>query len=180
MPRDGRLARIMDIGCAIGELACELKRRFPDAEVWGSDISAPMVRYAHYRAAAQNLAVHFVQKAGEDLDDLPAGAFDLVTVHILFHEVPLAVTKRTIANVFRLLRPGGTFWVSDFPTLGHDPHGLHYDGFLGAIDSADNSEPYAPDFVRANVEELLTAAGFVLRYTAPADINRHGRVCDKP
>ena len=179
-PRDGRVERIMDIACSVGKLTCALKARFPQAEVWGSDISAPMVRYAHYRAIEQGQTVHFLQKAAEDLDALPADHFDLVTVHILFHEVPTPVVDRTIANVYRLLRPGGTFWISDFPSLGNDPHGLHYTNLLGAIDSADNSEPYAPEFVRSNVEAKLQKAGFRLRYENPADMNVHGRVCDKP
>jgi SAM-dependent methyltransferase len=180
MPLDGKVRKIMDIGCSIGQLTCEIKRRFPEAEVWGSDISAPMVRYAHYRAAEQRLEVHFRQIAAEHLDQLPAGSFDLVTAYILFHEVPLWVTRRTIANVFRLLRPGGTFWISDFPTAGTDPEGLDYTGFLAAIDSADNSEPYAPDFVRCGVEGLLEQAGFTLRYPPGPGIRDHGRVCDKP
>ncbi|MDX2224681.1 MAG: class I SAM-dependent methyltransferase, partial [Rhodospirillaceae bacterium] len=180
LPLDGRAARIMDIGCAIGELACELKRRFPDSEVWGSDISAPMVRYAHYRAAVQNLDVHFIQKAAEDLDELPAASFDLVTVYILFHEVPRPVVDRTLANVFRLLRPGGTFWITDFPTLDDQTVGMKYTDFLGAIDSADNSEPYAPEFVTSRLEERLAKVGFKLRYPDRAEIGVHGRVCDKP
>jgi len=181
-PLDGKVLRIMDMACSIGQLTCELKRRFPCAEVWGSDISAPMVRYAHYRAVEQKLDVHFVQKAAEDLDDLPAGHFDLITVHILFHEVPLQIVDHAIANAFRLLRPGGTFWISDFPTQGDEPEvdGLNYAGFLAAIDSADNSEPYAPDFVRCKIEDRLVAAGFRLRYHASADILTYGRVCDKP
>ena len=180
IPKDGKVVRIMDIACSIGQLTCELKRRFPDADVTGSDISAPMVRYAHYRAREQNLDVNFLQKAAEDLDELPSDSFDLVTVHILFHEVPTPVVDRTIANVYRMLRPGGTFWVSDFPTLGLNPKGLNYTNFLGSIDSADNSEPYAPEFVRSNIEDKLRRLGFTLRYEDPADILVYGRVCDKP
>ena len=179
-PRDGRVEQVMDIACSVGKLTCALKERFPEAEVWGSDISAPMVRYAHYRAIEQGLAVNFLQKAGEDLDELREKQFDLVTVHILFHEAPTPVVDRTIANVYRMLRPGGTFWISDFPTLGNDPEGIHYTNLLGAIDSADNSEPYAPEFVRSNIEKKLRKTGFTLRYEKPADINAYGRVCDKP
>jgi len=179
-PVDGNVSRIMDIGCGAGQLTCEVKRRFSHAEVWGSDISAGMVRYAHFRAIQLGLEVHFLQKAAEDLDELGEGQFDLVTHHLLFHEVPLPVVDQTIKNVFRLLRPGGTFWFNDFPTLGNDPKGLHYTGMLGALDSADNSEPFAPEFTRCNVEQRLKDAGFKLRYEDPADIKVHGRVCDKP
>jgi ubiquinone/menaquinone biosynthesis C-methylase UbiE len=178
-PHDEVVARIMDIACSAGKLTCQLKRRFPGAEVWGSDISAPMVRYAHYRAIQENLDVHFIQKAAEDLDELPAEHYDLVTVHILFHEVPTPVVDRTIRNVYRMLRPGGTFWISDFPTLSGKYKGLKYTNLLGAIDSADNSEPYAPEFVRSNIEGKLEKVGFRLRYTDPDDMYVHGRVCDK-
>lgn len=180
IPQDGKVERIMDIACSEGKLTSALKDRFPEAEVWGSDISAGMVRYAHYRAVEEGKDIHFLQKAAEDLDELEPEQFDLITFFLLFHEVPLPVVDKTIENCFRLLRPGGTLWFSDFPTLGNDPDGLHYDGMLGALDSADNSEPYAPEFVRSNVEQRLKDAGFVLRYENPKDINVHGRVCDKP
>lgn len=180
VPLDGKVDRIMDIACSEGKLTSQLKKRFPGSEVWGSDISAGMVRWAHYRAVEERLDIHYLQKAAEDLDELEPEQFDLVTFFLLFHEVPMPVVRRTIKNVFRLLRPGGTLWFRDFPTLGDDPDGLHYDGMLGALDSADNSEPFAPEFVRSNVEELLVEAGFKLRYPDPADMNVHGRVCDKP
>lgn len=180
VPLDGKVERVMDIACAIGQLSCEIKRRFPDAEVWGSDISAHMVRYAHYRAREQNLDVHFMQKAAEDLDELPENSHDLVTAHILFHEAPTPVVDRAIANVFRMLRPGGTFWISDFPSLSKDSKGLNYTNFLGTIDSADNSEPYAPEFVRSHIEDKLRRQGFRLRFEDPADLIVYGRVCDKP
>lgn len=180
VPLDGNAARIMDVACSEGKLTCALKRKFPESEVWGSDISAGMVRYAHYRAVEEGLEIHFLQKAVEDLDELEEGQFDLITFFLLFHEVPLPIMDRAIRNFYRLLRPGGTLWFSEFPTLGHDPDGLHYDGMLGALDSADNSEPFAPQFVRSDVEKRLIDAGFKLRFDKPEDIKRHGRVCDKP
>ncbi len=179
-PKDGKVERIMDLACSVGRLTCQLKLRFPDAEVRGSDISAPMVRYAHHRAIEQGVDAHFLQKASEDLDELPENHFDLATVHILFHEVPTPVVDRAIANVYRMLRPGGTFWISDFPTLSDDPKGLNYTNFLGSIDSADNNEPYAPEFVRSNIEDKLRKLGFTLRFEDPEDIGVYGRVCDKP
>jgi len=176
-PKDGQVNRILDIGCAIGQLPCELKRRFPTAEVWGIDVGAPMLRYAHLRAVEQELDVNFAQMLCEDMD-FPDNHFDLVTAHLLFHELPVPVIRHTIAEVLRVLRPGGTFVIWDFPT--NTPQEQRFALYSLMFDSADNGEPYSTDFVYSHVEQLLKAAGFSLRSEAPQDIQRHGRVCDKP
>src|SRR5207244_8188425 len=51
VPADNKVRRILDLGTSIGQYATALKDRFPDAEVWGLEVGAPMVRYAHMRAA---------------------------------------------------------------------------------------------------------------------------------
>lgn len=176
-PRDGKVRRTLDLGTSIGQLPCEMKRLYPDAEVWGIDIGAPMVRYAHLRAVEQGLDVNFAQMATEHLQ-FPDGHFDLVTAHLLFHEIPREIAAATIAEAFRVLRPGGTFVIWDFPSS--DPAKNRYAGFMRTLDAADNGEPYSVQFVTGNVERMMTDAGFALRYTAPADIHAHGRVGDKP
>lgn len=176
-PQDGNVERVMDIGCAIGQFSCALKQRFPDAEVWGTDIGAPMVRYAHHRAAKQGLDVHFAQMASENLN-FPDNHFDLMTAHLLFHELPLPVIKQTLAEAFRVLRPGGTFVLWDFPSEAADDG--RFAGFIRYMDAADNGEPYSCEFVNGDVESLIPEAGFTLRYSDLEDIARFGRVCDKP
>ena len=112
-PKDGVVKRVMEIGCSLGQVACGLKKRFPDAQVWGTDISAQMVRYAHWRTIQQNLDVHYAQMSAEDLD-FPDNQFDIVTAHLLFHEMPVPVIKRTLKEAMRVLRPGGVFVLWDF------------------------------------------------------------------
>lgn len=177
IPHDGKVDRVMDIGCAIGQFTCALKNRFPDAEVWGSDIGAPMVRYAHHRAAKQDVDVHFAQMASESLD-FPDDHFDLVTALLLFHEIPIPIIHQTIAEAFRLLRPGGTFVMWDFPSVAADDG--RFSGFMRYMDAADNGEPYSCEFVECDVESIIPEHGFTLRYTETEDLLRHGRVCDKP
>jgi len=177
IPKDGQVNRAMDIGCAIGQFSCALKRRFPDAEVWGMDIGAPMVRYAHSRAAKQGLDVNFAQMASEKLNS-PDNHFDLVTAHLLFHELPEPIIKQTIAEVYRVLRPGGTFVLWDFPSDA--PADGRFSGFMRYMDAADNGEPYSCEFVSCDVETLIPQAGFILRYDDLDDIARHGRIGDKP
>jgi SAM-dependent methyltransferase len=177
MPIDESVERIVEIGCSVGQMTCALKRRFPDAEVWGTDISAPMVRYAHWRAVQVNCDVHFGQMAAEKLD-FPGEHVDLIVAHILFHELPVPVIKQVLAEAFRVLRPGGSIVIWDFPTAteGNPSFG----NFMGIMDAADNGEPYAVGFVRCGVEELMKQAGFDLRSEDPADMQTEGRVGDKP
>lgn len=187
LPKDGKVDRIVEIGCSVGQLACELKKRHPDAEVWATDISAPMVRYGHWRAIQQNVEVHFAQMASEALD-FPDNHVDLIVAHILFHEIPAPVIDRTLAEAFRVLRPGGTFVLMDFATQeasdetkqreGDLGYGGGYGGVYGLMDAADNGEPYSPGLVTMNVEQHIADAGFVMR-----PIENPGRtvqrVCDK-
>ena len=49
IPEDGRVRRILELGCSDGRTSIALKERFPDAEIWGLDVGGPMVRYAHHR-----------------------------------------------------------------------------------------------------------------------------------
>ena len=66
IPADGKVKRILDMGCGVGQLTCALKERFPDAEVWGIDVGGPMVRYSHMRARGLNIPVNFAQRLAED------------------------------------------------------------------------------------------------------------------
>jgi len=175
-PKDGKARRILEIGCGIGQMAVEMKRVHPDAEVIATDISAPMIRYGHWRATEQNIAVHFAQMPSEQLD-FPDGHFDLVFEHILFHEIPIPVLDKTLREVHRVLRPGGTFVVWDFASA--EPGKPGYSGLVGLMDAADNGEPYAHEFVTCNVEQKLQDVGFTLRSGVQPGVMMGSRVCDK-
>jgi len=176
-PKDGKVTRILDLGCSCGQYTGELKKRYPNAEVIGIDIAAPMVRYAHWRAVQLGLDVHFAQMPSEALD-FPDRHFDLVTCHIMFHEIPQPVIRKTLAEVERVLRPGGTFVLWDFATS--TPENPGYAGFVGLMDAADNGEPYAPGFVTGNIEQQMHDAGLPLRSTPIPRGQMYDRICDKP
>jgi len=176
VPEDGKVERILDLGVSAGATTIALKQKHADAEVWGIDISAPMVRYAHVRAQQAGADVHLRQMPAEDLD-FDDNHFDAILAMLLFHELPVPVAREVIAEAFRVLRPGGKFTVLDFP--GVRSRGV-YSMFFAEMDAADNGEPYLPAYVRSNVEDLLVEGGFELESYDPATALMRGRVAVKP
>ncbi|MDW8260162.1 MAG: class I SAM-dependent methyltransferase, partial [Gammaproteobacteria bacterium] len=88
-----------------------------DAEVWGIDIAAPMVRYAHMRARRLGVEVQFAQRLAEKTA-FPDGYFDLVTSYIVHHEMPATITLQVIDEVRRITRSGGVYYPIDFISGG--------------------------------------------------------------
>ena len=119
-PTNGKVKRVLDLGTSIGQLATSMKSRFPEAEVWGIDVGAPMVRYAHMKAVNQGSDVAFAQRLAEDTK-FPDDHFDVVTASILFHEVTAEAAKKILRETARVLRPGGVFYPLDFYTQRPPP-----------------------------------------------------------
>ncbi|MBL8644188.1 MAG: class I SAM-dependent methyltransferase [Rhodospirillaceae bacterium] len=177
IPADGKVKRIMDIGVSVGQLTVGLKERFPDAEVWGIDTSAPMVRYAHKRAVDLGVAVNFSQRNAEDTK-FPDAHFDMITSYILFHEVQNDRIETILREVYRQLRPGGTFSIFDFPyDVKQMPPFMQY---IFTLDRVDNCEPYAMEFVTMDFTRLLKRVGFQVE-TGPDQIYAVKTIyCTKP
>lgn len=111
-PADGKVRRILDLGCSVGQMSIALKERYPDAEVWGIDAGGPMVRYAHMRAVDLDVDVNFAQRLAEDTK-FPDNHFDIVTSFLLFHEVTSEAAMQIIKEAHRITRPGGVFFARD-------------------------------------------------------------------
>lgn len=163
VPKDGPVKRILDIGCSIGQATTALKLRFPDAEIEGLDVALPLVRYGHKRALDLGIDVTFIQALAEDTG-LETGAYDAILAHILFHEVPIAVTPQVVAEVARLLRPGGVFTIIDAPRRNRVPVPQR---IWMQFDAELNCEPYSPDFVTCDFEGMLAANGFEITERGP-------------
>jgi len=159
-PADGRISSILDIGCSIGQATTALRDIHPDADIWGLDVGEPLIRYAHMRAVEHGKRVTFKQALAENTG-FADGQFDCVLSYILFHEVPVKVMQAILAEVFRVLRPGGTFSIYEFPNNDQDQLPA-FNRFLVDYDSRNNCEPYSPAFVASDFRGMLAAAGFVV------------------
>jgi len=105
---------ILDVACGTGDLTLELARRLPDARVVGMDLTPEMIRRARRRAARAGGPAETIQF---DLGDMSAltyrdSQFDLVTAGYALRNAPDLTA--TIAELHRVLRPGGVLGILDF------------------------------------------------------------------
>ena len=174
-PPDGKIKRILDLGCATGRLTFAMKERFPQAEVWGIDVGGPMVRYAHMRAVDLGLECHFAQRLAED-NKFPDNHFDLVVSYIMFHEMPQEVTQQVIRETYRVLRPGGAFFPVDFKTGKQEPKPSPQRSFALWWDHRWNNEPWRYEFTSRDFGNSIAAAGFQVDEDFPSARRGHGAI----
>ncbi|HEY9877980.1 MAG TPA: methyltransferase domain-containing protein [Leptolyngbyaceae cyanobacterium] len=98
--------RILDLGCSVGHSTLPYAAAYPEAQVWGIDLGASLLRYAIARARVLDQTVYFSQQNAENTE-FEDQSFDLVVSHILLHEIPGVARKRVFAESYRLLKPGG-------------------------------------------------------------------------
>jgi SAM-dependent methyltransferase len=172
IPKDGKVKRILDIGCGIGQLALALKERFPDAEVWGIDVGGPMVRYAHLRGVERGLDVNFAQRLGEE-SGFPDGYFDIVASYIMHHEVNPEGTAAMVKEAWRITRPGGVFYPLDFKLTGA-PRRTAYGSYRSWVDHRWNNEVWTLKFRTNGLPDMIRTAGFELNEKEPELIRGFG------
>jgi ubiquinone/menaquinone biosynthesis C-methylase UbiE len=148
--------RILELGCSVGHNTLPFKQTYPEAEVYGIDVGAPVLRYAHARAAALSVPVHFSQQNAEHTN-FADGSFDIVFSRILLHETSRAAVPKIFAECHRLLRKGGLMFHSDAPQFNElDP----YVASLRDWDITCNNEPFMDVCYDMPFEEMYAAAGF--------------------
>jgi demethylmenaquinone methyltransferase/2-methoxy-6-polyprenyl-1,4-benzoquinol methylase len=106
--------RVLDLATGSGDVALALARSLPDAAwIVGMDFCEPMLAEARRKAAAnpRYAAVEFKQGDGLALP-LTSGRCDLVT--IAFGLRNMADRPKALAEMRRVLRPGGALLVLEF------------------------------------------------------------------
>lgn len=149
--------RILDMGCSVGQVSVAAAQYFPDAEVHGIDLGAPMVRYAHGRAEALGHAVHFSQQNAEHTD-FEDGSFDLIVSHILFHETSSKAAPNILKECHRLLRKGGVMVHVEVPVRYKDLP--LYDQVMRGWQTYYNGEPFWNKVCSIDLVAGAKGAGF--------------------
>jgi len=166
------IPRVLDLACGTGDVAFEALRARPGARVVGADFSLPMLRRA--LAKARRIGAHRAARFhAASAEDLPYrdGSFDAVTIAFGIRNV--VRRERALAEMFRVLRPGGLALVLDF-SLPPNPfvaraYGVYFHRvlpFVGGLVSGNfDAYRYLPDSVagfppRERFAETMAEQGF--------------------
>lgn len=107
----GPLDAILEIGCGIARVGLPLSA---ECLHWvGADISSGMLRHAAIRLKERNNTT-LVELSTVGLQEFPLDSFDLVYCTIVFMHLLEWDRYRYVEEAFRVLRPGGRFYVDNF------------------------------------------------------------------
>ncbi len=104
---------VLEIGCATGSLSLAAKRQAgKEGSVFGIDIIPGMIEVSRKKAKEAKLDVTFQLGNIEDIP-FPAEYFDVVMCSFMIFHMSEKVRSKGIAEIFRVLKRGGTLLVLD-------------------------------------------------------------------
>jgi ubiquinone/menaquinone biosynthesis C-methylase UbiE len=153
--------RLLDVGCGTGRTLKQIAWTHPTMRLWGVDLSPDYVRAARKRLAeVDELAI-----AVENAEALPFadGTFDVATSVYLFHELPRNARRNVVAELHRVVRPGGLVVIEDSAQLVESAE------IATALREFPREfhEPFYADYLRDDLAPILEQAGFTIESVEP-------------
>lgn len=114
--------KILDLGAGSGYLTFALAKTYPDVTVTGLDIVDKTLKDDQVRAENENISnISFVSYNGTDFP-FNDNEFDMVVSRYALHHFP--IIKKSISEVFRVLKGNGTLFISDPSPNDNDTSGF--------------------------------------------------------
>lgn len=114
--------RILDVGCGTGGVTIPAKQRVgKTGHAAGIDPAPEMISVAQKKAALAKFDIDFRVGVIESLP-YPDASFDVVTSSLMMHHLPKEVQVRGLAEVRRVLKPGGRIFIADMLRLSKSLH----------------------------------------------------------
>jgi ubiquinone/menaquinone biosynthesis C-methylase UbiE len=153
---------VLDVGCGTGSLAIDAWPRVaPTGRVVGIDPAPRQIGRARSRAARLRRPVEFQMGVIEQLEFADA-SFDAAFSTLMMHHLPDDLKRRGLAEVARVLRPGGRFVVVDAEHSGKHGHGGRRTGMgqLGGEELPGLLAEHGFAEIGSRQERLLPLHGF--------------------
>ncbi|MCO1655032.1 class I SAM-dependent methyltransferase [Pseudonocardia humida] len=158
--------RVLDIGCGTGNLLLALGARRPDLDLAGIDPDPKALARATRKARRAGVAVRFDRGFADTLP-YPDGSVDRVFSSLMLHHLDPPVKDATLAEVRRVLRPGGALVLADF-----DGHGQGHGRGHGHRRLPFGRRMEVSQRLRENagIADRIAAAGLVPDEPAPFEL----------
>jgi len=154
--------RVVDLGCGTGNLLVALARQRPGLDLAGVDPDPQALARAARKSRRRRLPIDWQRGFGQELP-LPDSSVDRVFSSLMLHHLDDASQGEFLAEIRRVLRPGGVLVLADVSGRGHgDGHGEHGEhgghGGHGVLRHLRRSAAAAP--ADAHLVARLGEAGF--------------------
>jgi arsenite methyltransferase len=103
--------RLIELGCGPGFYSCRLAARFPQLSVLGVDSSEKQLNWAREKVRAQDLINCSFERVNVLALSYDSESFDNLIASRLLTILP--AREKAVAEMFRLLRPGGKCFVAE-------------------------------------------------------------------
>lgn len=149
MVSDWKPATILDVATGTGDLALEIQRRCPGAQVTGSDFCPEMLAYAADDGVKETVVADAMNMPFDD------DSYDVLTV--AFGLRNMASWPDALKEMRRVLKPGGHLLVLDFslPTgILRGPYRFYLNKVLPKIAGLMTGEGDAYEYLAGTIEEF--------------------------
>lgn len=155
---------VLDIGCGAGNYTLKLLESIPNFSVTLIDLSLPMLQRARERVASQTTGT--ITTLQQDIREVELGEanYDIVMASAVLHHLRADGEWLSVfGKVFRALKPGGSFWISDLVEHS-DPRiqalmWRRYGDFLSALGGEEYREKV---YTYVEAEDTPRSLGFQL------------------
>jgi SAM-dependent methyltransferase len=148
----GGPASVLEVGCGTGTLTAAIARAAPGARVAGIDGDPEALDIARGKAAPG--AIDWVEGLAQELP-FADGEFDRVAVSLVLHHLVPADKRAALAEMRRVLAPGGSLHVADFGPPQDPLMGVAFRA-LGLLDGRENTRDHA----EGRLPSYIGEAGF--------------------
>jgi ubiquinone/menaquinone biosynthesis C-methylase UbiE len=107
---------VLEVGCGTGTLTLAAKRKAgASGKVCGIDVLPGMIEASRKKASQANADITFQPGSIDDIP-FPANQFDAVLCSFMIFHMPAETRRKGIAELYRVLKPGGRLLVVDVAT----------------------------------------------------------------
>lgn len=137
------ITRVLDIGCGAGNNTIKLLRSYnKDVDCDLNDLSKAMLDRAKQRVSQETKGTITTIHGDFRAANLQDGCYDVILAAAVLHHLrDDADWFEAFSKIYRLLRPGGSLWITDLVT--HENQGVHalmwtrYGDYLASIGGED-------------------------------------------